>query len=112
LVKGVEVSIVRRWDSMNKQELIDAVAEKAKLTPGQAKKAVDAIFSPDPSKGLIASTLSSGGKVAIARFGTFETRQRRARTGRNPKTGEVIQIAARRYPGFHPGKTLKDEINR
>ena len=97
---------------MNKQELVDAVAQKAKLTPAQARKAVDAIFSPDPAKGLIASTLSSGGKVSIARFGAFEVRQRKARTGRNPKTGEMIQIQARKHPGFHPGKTLKEKVNR
>jgi DNA-binding protein HU-beta len=99
-------------EGVNKQELIDAVRERAKLTPAQAKKAVDAVFSPDPSKGIISSTLSSGGKVTIARFGTFETRQRKARSGRNPKTGELIEIAARRYPGFHPGKTLKQEMNK
>ncbi len=97
---------------LNKQELIDAVVARAKLTPAQAKRAVDAIFSPDPSKGIIADTLNSGGKVAIARFGTFETRQRRARTGRNPRTGEKIDIPAHRYPAFHPGKTLKENINR
>jgi DNA-binding protein HU-beta len=97
---------------VNKQELIDAVAEQTKLTPGQAKKAVDAVFSPNPAKGIIAKALDSGDKVALAGFGTFETRQRKARTGRNPKTGEVIQIAARKSPAFHAGKTLKDEINR
>jgi nucleoid DNA-binding protein len=97
--------------TVNKQELIDAVAAKTNLTPGEAKKAVDAIFSPKSTQGLIASALSSGDKVILAGFGTFETRDRKARTGRNPKTGEAIQIAARKYPGFHPGKTLKDEIN-
>ncbi len=96
---------------MNKQELIEAVAARTELTPGQAKKVVDAIFSPKSSQGLIASALSSGEKVVLAGFGTFESKQRKARTGRNPKTGETIQIAARKYPGFHPGKTLKDEIN-
>jgi len=97
---------------MNKQELVDAVAAKAKLTPAQARKAVDAIFSPDPAKGLIASTLASGGKVSIARFGNFETRQRKARTGRNPRTGQAIQIQAHKHPAFHPGKTLKGKLNR
>ncbi len=97
---------------MNKQELIEAVAERTKLTPGQAKKAVDAIFSPNPMKGIIASALGSGDKVALAGFGTFEARQRRARTGRNPKTGETIQIAARKSPAFHAGKTFKDEMNK
>jgi DNA-binding protein HU-beta len=97
---------------LNKQELIDAVAERAKLTPSQAKKAVDAIFSPDPSKGLIASALGTGGKVALAGFGTFEARERKARTGRNPKTGETIQIPARKSPVFHAGKTFKDTVNK
>lgn len=97
---------------MNKQELIDALAQKAKLTPAQARKAVNAVFSPDPAKGLIAAMLASGGKVSIARFGVFETRQRRARTGRNPKTGESIQIGARKHPAFHAGRTLKENVNR
>jgi DNA-binding protein HU-beta len=97
---------------MNKQQLIDAVAQKAKLTPAQARKAVNAVFSPDPGKGLISGALASGDKVSIARFGVFETRQRRARTGRNPKTGEKIQIQARRHPAFHAGKTLKERVNR
>jgi DNA-binding protein HU-beta len=95
---------------VNKQELIEAVAKKTKLSPGQAGKALDAVFSPDPSKGVISATLRSGGKVTLAGFGTFETRQRRARTGRNPRTGETIQIPARRSPAFRPGKTLKDKV--
>ena len=104
--------IEREVGEVNKQELIDAVAERTKLTPAQAKTVVDAIFSPKSVTGILASTLSAGGKVAIAGFGTFETRQRKARMGRNPKTGETIQIAARKYPGVHPGKTLKDEVNK
>jgi DNA-binding protein HU-beta len=95
---------------VNKQELIEAVARKTKLTPGQAGKALDAVFSPDPQKGTIAAVLKSGGKVTLAGFGTFETRNRRARTGRNPRTGEMIQIPARKSPAFRPGKTLKDEM--
>jgi DNA-binding protein HU-beta len=95
---------------VNKQELIEAVARKAKLTPGQAGKALDAVFSPNSDKGIIAATLKSGGKVTLAGFGTFEARQRKARTGRNPRTGEMIQIPARKSPAFRPGKTLKDEI--
>jgi DNA-binding protein HU-beta len=95
---------------VNKQELIEAVARKTNLTPGQAGKAMDAIFSPNPDKGLIAATLKSGGKVTLAGFGTFETRHRKARTGRNPRTGATIQIPARKSPAFRPGKTLKDEV--
>jgi len=89
---------------VNKQELIEAVAEKAKLSPGEAGKALDAVFSPDPEKGIISATLRAG-------FGTFEARQRKARTGRNPRTGEVIQIPARTSPAFRPGKTLKDKVS-
>jgi DNA-binding protein HU-beta len=96
---------------VNKQELIEAVAEKTKLTPGQAGKVLDAVFSPNADKGLIAATLKSGGKVTLAGFGTFETRHRKARMGRNPRTGEMIQIAARKAPAFRPGKTLKDEVS-
>ena len=95
---------------MNKQELIDAVAKKAKLSPGQAGKALDAVFSPDPEKGLISATLKAGGKVTLAGFGTFEARHRKARTGRNPRTGEMIQIPARKVPAFRPGKTFKDKV--
>ena len=96
---------------MNKQELIEAVARKTKLTPGQAGKALDAVFSPNPDKGVIAATLKSGGKVTLAGFGTFETRRRKARTGRNPRTGQTIQIPARRSPAFRPGKTFKDAVS-
>jgi DNA-binding protein HU-beta len=95
---------------VNKQELIDAVARKTNLTPGQVGKALDAVFSPDPHKGVIAATLRSGDKVTLAGFGTFEARHRKARMGRNPRTGEMIQIAARKSPAFRPGKTLKDEV--
>ena len=97
---------------MNKQELIEAVAERTKLTPGQAKKAVDAIFSPHPMKGIIASALGSGDKVALAGFGTFEARQRRARTGRNPKTGEKIFLRSRRIVAFQSAPKLKEKINK
>ena len=95
---------------MNKQELAEAVASKTNLTPGQVGKALDAVFSPNAKKGVIAATLRSGGKVTLAGFGTFETRHRKARTGRNPRTGATIQIAARKSPAFRPGKTLKDEV--
>jgi nucleoid DNA-binding protein len=97
---------------MNKQELIEAVAERAGMSQADARGVVDAIFSPDPSRGLISGRLNAGEKVAISGFGTFEARQRKGRTGRNPQTGESIQIAPHKYPGFHPGKTLKEELNR
>ncbi|MGQ9604130.1 MAG: HU family DNA-binding protein [bacterium] len=95
---------------MNKQELIEAVQERAKLTATQAQRAVDAIFSPSPDKGIVAATLKKGDKVAIAGFGTFEVRHRSARKARNPQTGEIVEIAAKRVPTFHAGKTLKDRI--
>jgi DNA-binding protein HU-beta len=95
---------------VNKQELIEEVARRTNLSTGQAGKVVDAVFSPDPQKGIIASTLRGGAKVTLAGFGTFETRHRKGRTGRNPRTGATIQIPARRSPAFRPGKTLKDSI--
>jgi DNA-binding protein HU-beta len=95
---------------VNKQELAEAVARKTNLTPGQVGKALDAVFSPDSNKGVIAATLKSGGKVTLAGFGTFETRHRKARMGRNPRTGATIEIAAHKSPAFRPGKTLKDEV--
>jgi DNA-binding protein HU-beta len=71
---------------------------------------VDAIFDPDPTVGIIAEELKQGGKVAISGFGTFEVRQRKARQGRNPHTGEALDIPASRAPAFKPGKPLKETL--
>ncbi len=93
---------------MNKSDLVDALAEATGMTKADAGRAVDALFSP--GSGIIAKTLKKGDRVQITGFGTFEAKQRKARTGRNPRTGETIKIAATKTPGFRAGKGLKDGI--
>lgn len=96
---------------MNKTELVAFIAKKATLSSRQARAVVDTIFSPG-KEGVIASALLSGKKVQITGFGTFETRKRKAREGRNPQTGERIKIAASRFPAFHAGKALRERIKK
>lgn len=91
---------------MNKSELIDAVSSAADLPKSSAAKAVDAMVD------TITRSLKSGGQVTIVGFGTFLVRERSARTGRNPRTGESISISASKAPAFKPGKALKDALNR
>jgi DNA-binding protein HU-beta len=93
---------------VNKTELIDKLASATSLSKADAGRTVDALFDVD--KGIIADTLKAGAKVQITGFGTFETRRRGARTGRNPRTGETIQIPASMSPAFRPGKGLKDGL--
>jgi DNA-binding protein HU-beta len=93
---------------MNKSDLVDALADATGMTKADAGRAVDALFSPDG--GIIAKTLKKGGRVQITGFGTFEAKNRKARTGRNPRTGTTIRIAATRTPAFRAGKGLKDGI--
>lgn len=90
---------------MNKGELIDAVAASAGLSRADATKAVDAVLDN------VTSTLSGGGSVSLVGFGTFSVKSRAARMGRNPRTGEAIQIKASKVPGFKAGKALKDAVN-
>jgi len=90
---------------MNKNELIAAVAEKTGMAKGAAGEAVDATFD------AISDCLKSGDEVKILGFGNFSVTQRAATTGRNPRTGETIQIKASKAPKFKPGKGLKDAIN-
>ncbi len=90
---------------MNKAELIDAVAAAADLPKGDASRAVEAVTQ------AIADELSKGGQVAIIGFGTFQVKHRAARTGRNPKTGEPLEIPASNVPSFKAGKALKDAVN-
>ena len=89
---------------MTKRELIEVIAKKANLTNKASRDAVQAIINS------IRDALKRGEKVVITGFGTFSVRQRVERTGRNPKTGEKITIAARKAPGFTAGKTLKKAI--
>jgi DNA-binding protein HU-beta len=90
---------------MNKTELIEKVAEATEMTKKQASQAVDAILTS------ISEALKSGEKVQLIGFGNFESRERAARKGRNPQTGEEIEIAATKVPAFSPGKALKDAVN-
>ncbi|GIO05116.1 transcriptional regulator [Brevibacillus reuszeri] len=89
---------------MNKTELVTRVAETTELTKKDATKAVDAILD------AIADALKVGDKVSLIGFGNFEVRERAARKGRNPQTGEEIEIAASKMPAFKPGKELKDSV--
>jgi DNA-binding protein HU-beta len=93
---------------MNKSDLVDALAGKAGMTKADASKAIDALFTPEG--GIIAGALKGGKRVQITGFGTFEAKQRKARMGRNPRTGQAIHIAATKTPGFRAGKGLKDAI--
>ncbi len=97
---------------MNKTELVEKVAKKTGLTLKDAKIVVDAIFSTVPKEGIIASELNRGNKVQITGFGTFQIRKRRKREGRNPQTGEPIEIPASRFPAFTAGRALKDRIRK
>ena len=90
---------------MNKTELVDAIAAAADITKAQAGKALEAVLES------VTETLKKGDKVTLIGFGTFETRERAARTGRNPQTGKEIQIAASITPAFKAGKNLKDALN-
>ena len=90
---------------MNKAELTDAVAARANISKSDATDAVDAVFDS------IESALANGESVSIIGFGTFSVSNRAARTGRNPRTGETIQIAASRAAKFKAGKALKDAVN-
>ena len=90
---------------MNKGELIDAVAEKANLSRSDASEAVDAVL------GAVMNCLKRGDSVSLVGFGTFSVKRRAARQGRNPRTGEPIQIKASNVPGFKAGKALKDAVN-
>lgn len=88
----------------NKAELIEKVAGKTNLTKKEVTATVDALFE------VIQETLANGEKVQVIGFGNFEVRERAARKGRNPQTGEEIQIEASKVPAFKPGKALKDAV--
>ena len=90
---------------MNKNDLVAQVAEAAGLSKNDATKAVDAVFS------TIADSLTKGDEVRLVGFGTFAVSEPAATEGRNPRTGEKIDIPASKQPKFKPGKTLKDALN-
>lgn len=89
---------------MNKTDLVGRVAGKADMTKKDVEKVVNALFA------TIEDALKDGDKVQLIGFGTFEVRERQARRGRNPQTGEEIEIPATRIPAFKAGKALKDSV--
>ncbi|MGR5160071.1 HU family DNA-binding protein [Vibrio owensii] len=90
---------------MNKSQLVEHIAQTADISKAKADAAVNAIIEG------ISDTLSSGDEVSLIGFGTFKVNQRAARTGRNPKTGEELQISAANVPAFKAGKALKEAVN-
>ena len=91
---------------MNKSELIAAVAKKTELTKKDTEKVVGALIE------AVTDTVAKGQKVQLIGFGTFERRQRTARAGKNPRTGEAIKIPASYAPAFKAGKAFKDKANK
>jgi DNA-binding protein HU-beta len=89
---------------MNKSELIEAIAKQADLSKTAAAKAVNAYHE------IVAKAIGEGDSVGVLGFGTFSAAERKARTGRNPKTGAVLTINAAKVPKFKPGKALKDSL--
>lgn len=90
---------------MNKGDLIEAVSGEAGLSKADASRAVESLLS------AITNALKGGNQVSLVGFGTFTVKKRSARTGRNPRTGEAIEIRASKVPGFRAGKALKDAVN-
>lgn len=90
---------------MNKSELIDVVAGKADLSKASAGRALDAVIE------AVTEAVAKGDSVSLVGFGTFESRKRAARTGRNPSTGEELKIKAAVVPAFKAGKKFKDAVN-
>ncbi|MDI3538273.1 MAG: DNA-binding protein HU-beta [Bacillota bacterium] len=91
---------------VNKSDLVGVVAEKSGLTKKDAEKAVNAVFD------AVTEALAAGEKVQVVGFGTFEVRERAARKGRNPQTGEEIEIAAAKLPVFKAGKGLRETVSK
>ena len=105
-VVAEEMDLILKEDAtLNKQELVANVAEQASLTKKDAEKAVNAVFE------AIKSALSEGDRIQLIGFGTFEVKDRKARKGRNPQSGEEIDIPASKTPVFKAGKALKDSVN-
>ena len=100
------IIILKEAIFVNKSELVASVAEVAELTKKDAEKAVNAVFAS------VQKALVEDDKVQIIGFGTFEVRTRAARKGRNPQTGETIEIPASKNPVFKAGKALKEAVNQ
>ena len=89
---------------MNKQELIESIADKSHTTRSDSKKMLEAFIE------TVTETLAKGESVQLVGFGTFKTSERNARSGRNPRTGEAVEIPAKRVPSFNAGNTLKEAV--
>jgi DNA-binding protein HU-beta len=90
---------------MNRSELIDAASQASGLSKSQTTKVLDSIIDN------ISDAVQKGDRVSLSGFGTFERRERAARTGRNPQTGEPLEVAASKTPAFKPAKAFKDAVN-
>ena len=91
---------------MNKEELVQEIAKKAKVTQKEAAEVLNGLVE------TVQKTVAKGEKVTLVGFGTFESRKRAARTGRNPQTGKEIKIAAKKVPAFSAGKKFKELVNK
>ncbi len=94
-----------KGNTVNKSQLVDQISENADISKAAAGRALDALVE------TVTETLKSGDQVTLVGFGSFIVRERAARTGRNPKTGEAIEISAAKVPAFKAGKALKDACN-
>jgi nucleoid DNA-binding protein len=97
---------------MNKTEMAMKLAKKTGLSQGKAADVLDVLFSAQPGKGIIATALDADEKVTIPGFGTFSSKSRGERQGRNPATGQKITIPAKKYVHFKPGKTLRERVEK
>ncbi|MCG8467010.1 MAG: HU family DNA-binding protein [Gemmatimonadetes bacterium] len=95
---------------MTKDDFAAKLAKKTDLSKAKARDVIDCIFSTDPGQGIIAIELDAGRDFTVTGFGTWGTRRRKARMGRNPQTGDAIQIPAMTVPTFKAGKGLKDRV--
>jgi len=97
---------------MTRTEFAEKLAKNTDISQAKAREILDAIFSTEPRKGIIAIELDAGRDMTITGFGTFTTRRRKAREGRNPQNGKTIQIAASIAPAFRAGKGLKERVRK
>ena len=95
---------------MNRTDMVNKLAEHARVSKEIAKTCVDGIF--DAQKGILAKAMKRGDKISLVGFGSFEGRTRAARTARNPRTGETIEVEAHLAPNFKPGKGLKEHLKK
>ena len=95
---------------MTKDDFAAKLASKTDISKAKAREVIDAVFATAPREGIIAVELDGGRDFTITGFGTFSTRNRKARTGRNPQTGATIHIPAMTVPTFKAGKGLKDRV--